>query len=157
MQWSDDTTLPSRGLGLRPIGKSKLAAFDAAGDISSTPIIEPAGITPPPRHRAASERAASRHGSARLIAKCKRRHSRTYSKMLMALAAGPPTIIQDRANVAAFPRNVERDLVADENRRDLGLPGVRMSPEWRRGPYHSSGVSAKRRDGLLPTGSRSQR
>jgi hypothetical protein len=34
----DDTTLPSRGLGLMPIGKSKLAAFDAAGDISSTPI-----------------------------------------------------------------------------------------------------------------------
>jgi hypothetical protein len=33
MQWIVGTTIPSRGLGLNPIGKSKLAAFDAAGDI----------------------------------------------------------------------------------------------------------------------------
>ena len=41
---------------------------------------------------------ASRHVSARLIAECKRRHLRTHSKMkeLMALAAGLPTIFQDR-------------------------------------------------------------
>jgi hypothetical protein len=42
-----------------------------------------------------------RDGSARLIAKCERRHFRTYSKMLMALAARLPTIFQDREDVAA--------------------------------------------------------
>ena len=102
MQWRDDTTLPSRGLGLRPIGKLKLAAFDAAGDISSTPIIEPAGMTAPPRHRAASERAASRHWFSAADREMKAEtFPHTYSKMLMALAAGLPTIFQDRANVAA--------------------------------------------------------
>jgi hypothetical protein len=44
-----------------------------------------------------------RDGSARLSAKCKRRHMRTHSKMkeLMALAAGLPTIFPDREDVAA--------------------------------------------------------
>src|SRR5260370_37985911 len=44
-----------------------------------------------------------RDGSARLSAKCKRRHLRTHSKMkeLGTLAAGLPTIFQDREGGAA--------------------------------------------------------
>jgi hypothetical protein len=78
MQWRHDTTLPSRGLGLRPIGKSKLAAFDAA--------------LPGSRRRCATEQ----HLNARLNP-CKQ----TLFSVLMALAASLPTIFQDRANVAA--------------------------------------------------------
>jgi hypothetical protein len=60
---------------------------------------------------------ASRHGSARLIAKCKWRRLRTYSKMkeLMALAAGLPTIFQDRRTLRPeLPALPTRDLVGDE-------------------------------------------
>ena len=78
------------------------------GHLQRTDTIEPACILCACRelHDVMNSRlhpCKQRDGSARLIAKCKRRHLRTHSKMkeLKTLAAGLPTIFQDRQDVAA--------------------------------------------------------
>src|SRR6516164_8628556 len=48
MQWRDHTTLPPRGLGLRPIAKSKLAALDAAGASGHDAAGSPNSVTKSP-------------------------------------------------------------------------------------------------------------
>src|SRR5262249_11377588 len=55
MQWRDRTTFPSRGLWLTPIGKSELAAFDAAGT-------SPAHRSPPLRQEPRRCLVAPLHG-----------------------------------------------------------------------------------------------
>src|SRR5262245_60388401 len=111
MQWTDDTTLPSRGLGLRPIGKSSECFQPGTneGSVRRTPRLKGSSITgglcwgvgfalPPP---------------------CELARSR---------AAERPHIVPSGENQPRFPvffpRNDGSDAARDENRRDRRRFGV---------------------------------